>query len=276
MKNVSQETPFIRLAQPSPTRTLLGMRFNPTSAINATAQVIQWAKQRASRYVLLANVHMTMTAFYDASFAEVVAGSDFALPDGKPTVWALRALGFKTAEHIRGTDFTLSVCQAAATARIKVGLYGGTKETLQKFEEHLKTDNPNLKIVCRISPPFRDLTEQEDGDYVKQIVDSGAQILLVGLGCPKQEYWMASHQGRIPAVMLGVGAAFDFLSGRRPMAPVWVQNIGFEWFFRLLCEPRRLWKRYLIYNTSFVILFALQWVMQVLLRIPVQLFNQKL
>lgn len=121
---------------------------------------------------------------------------------------------------------------------------------------------PGIRVPCRIAPPFRPLTEAEDAEHTEAIRKSGARILFVGIGCPKQERWMAAHKGRINMPMLGVGAAFDFHAGRVRQAPAWVQRIGMEWFFRFLMAPRRLFRRYAWHNPRFVALFALQWLKQ--------------
>ena len=139
-----------------------------------------------------------------------------------------------------------------------IGLYGGTPESLERFVRVLKGHFPSLQVACQISPPFRALSLEEDEEVVNQLVASGARILLVSLGCPKQERWMAAHKGRIPAVMLGVGAAIDFHTGRVRQAPRWAQTVGLEWAFRLMLEPQRLWRRYAKHNPRFVMLLALQ------------------
>jgi len=148
--------------------------------------------------------------------------------------------------------------EQAARENVPIGLYGGTPESLETLGRILKTRYPKTRIVCQIAPPFRPLTPEEDEAVTDKIVASGARILFVGIGCPKQEEWMAAHDGRIPAVMLGVGAAFDFHSGRVRQAPRWMQEAGLEWVFRLLVNPRRLWKRYAKHNSRFIGFFLMQ------------------
>jgi N-acetylglucosaminyldiphosphoundecaprenol N-acetyl-beta-D-mannosaminyltransferase len=150
------------------------------------------------------------------------------------------------------------VVERAARENVPIGLYGGTSESLESFVRVLEARYPYVKVVCRIAPPFRPLTPEEDEAVTREIVASGARILFVGIGCPKQEKWMVEHRDRIPAVMLGVGAAFDFLTGQVRQAPRWMQNAGLEWAFRLAMEPRRLWKRYAKHNPRFAGLFLLQ------------------
>jgi N-acetylglucosaminyldiphosphoundecaprenol N-acetyl-beta-D-mannosaminyltransferase len=137
-------------------------------------------------------------------------------------------------------------------------MYGGTPELLEVFGRVLKTRYPKIRVVCQIAPPFRPLTPEEDEAVTREIIASGARVLVVGIGCPKQEKWMAAHKGRIPAVMLGVGAAFDFHTGRVRQAPRWMQVAGLEWVFRLLMDPRRLWKRYAKHNPRFLGLYLMQ------------------
>ncbi len=239
-------------------RHIIDMRVDGTSYEDATDRIITWAKLKQSKYVCVANVHMVMETYDSPEFAKIVNNADLVTPDGMPLVWGLGALGVENSSRVCGPTLTLSVCEAAARSNVPIALYGGTSESLVEFESFLKTKFPNIEIACQISPPFRALTEAEDTAYTAQIVESGARVLFVGIGCPRQEIWMAEHQSRIPAVMLGVGAAFNFHSGRVKQAPLWVQNIGFEWLFRLIMEPRRLWKRYFKHNPRFIFLFLSQ------------------
>lgn len=239
-------------------RHIIGMRVDATSYADATARIIIWARSKVGRRVCVANVHMAMETYDNPKFAEVVNHADLVTPDGMPLVWGLRALGIKQADRVYGPNLTLTVCEAAARMNIPMALYGGTEQSLVAFTNFLAKKYPGIEIVCQISPPFRELTPAEDTAYTRQIVASGAQILLVGIGCPRQEIWMAAHQDRIPAVMLGVGAAFNFHSGCVKQAPIWMQSIGLEWLFRLMMEPRRLWKRYFKQNPRFVFLFLKQ------------------
>ena len=239
-------------------RHIIGMRVDATSYEDATARIVDWAKQRVGKCVCAANVHMAMEAYDNPAFARVLERADLVTPDGMPLVWGLRALGVKHPTRVCGPNLTLTVCEAAADKHISIALYGGTPESLAAFTNFLVARFPKIEIACQISPPFRELTPAEDTAYTQQLVDSGAQILFVGIGCPRQEQWIATHQDRIPAVMLGVGAAFNFHSGQIKQAPVWLQQIGLEWLFRLMMEPKRLWKRYLKQNPRFVFLFLKQ------------------
>ncbi|WP_241900077.1 WecB/TagA/CpsF family glycosyltransferase [Deinococcus sp. UR1] len=214
-------------------------------------------KNRAKR-IHAANVHMLMEGYDDPTFQEVINTADLVVPDGVPLVWALKLLGHKEATRVYGPTLTLHVCEAAAREGIPIGLYGGTPESLLDFKAFLHHEFPGIRIACAIAPPFRVLTHEEDDAYTQEILDSGARILFVGIGCPKQEWWMYNHRDRLPLVMLGVGAAFDFHSGRVKQSPAVLQRLGLEWLFRLVMEPKRLWKRYAKHNPRFVALFARQ------------------
>jgi N-acetylglucosaminyldiphosphoundecaprenol N-acetyl-beta-D-mannosaminyltransferase len=171
-----------------------------------------------------------------------------------PLVWMMRRLGFPQQERVYGPDLTLRILEAAAQEGIPVGFYGSTPQTLERLLENLRRRFPALQVAYRCSPPFRPLTPEEDDAVVREMNASGTRVLFVGLGCPKQERWMAAHKGRVQAVMMGVGAAFDFLAGLKPQAPRWMQRAGLEWLFRLLSEPRRLWRRYFYHNPRFTVL----------------------
>jgi N-acetylglucosaminyldiphosphoundecaprenol N-acetyl-beta-D-mannosaminyltransferase len=234
------------------------MRVDPTSYEEATEKVLAWAAAEESRYVCVANVHMVMEAHDDPSFRALVNAADLVTPDGMPLVWMLRKLGYPHQERVCGPELTSRVCAEAARRGAPVGFYGGHPEALKALVRNLSARFPGLRVVYAYSPPFRPLTPEEDERVTEEINASGARILFVGLGCPKQEWWMAEHKGRVRAVMLGVGAAFDFHAGRVRQAPVWMQRAGLEWLFRLVQEPRRLWRRYLKHNPRFLLLAFLQ------------------
>jgi len=239
-------------------RHVLGMRVDATDYDDATRRVVAWARERESRYVCVANVHMAMEAYDSDKFRRIVNEADLVTPDGMPLVWMLRKLGKPDQERVYGPELMLRVCEAAAREGLPVGFYGGAQETLDKLVASVKMKYPTLEVAYSCSPPFRQLSPDEDSRIVEEINVSGARILFVGLGCPKQEMWMASHRGRVQSVMLGVGAAFDFHAGRVPQAPAWMQRAGLEWLFRLITEPRRLWRRYAKHNPRFVLLATMQ------------------
>jgi N-acetylglucosaminyldiphosphoundecaprenol N-acetyl-beta-D-mannosaminyltransferase len=237
---------------------ILGLGVDQINYRSAVQGILDWALRGESRYVCVANVHMVMEAYDDAAFRQIVNAADLVTPDGMPLVWVMRLQGLRQQERVYGPALTQFVLEAANREGIPVGFYGSTLQTLEKLKRNVQERYPSLKIAYLYAPPFRPLTTEEDEEVVRAINDSGTRILFVGLGCPKQERWMAAHKGRVQAVMLGVGAAFDFLAGVKPQAPRWMQRAGLEWLFRLLTEPRRLWRRYLYHNPRFVLLVLLQ------------------
>jgi N-acetylglucosaminyldiphosphoundecaprenol N-acetyl-beta-D-mannosaminyltransferase len=213
-----------------------------------------WASAHESRYVCICNVHSVVTVQHDADFCRTVNAADLATPDGAPVAWMLSHLGFFYQQRINGPDLMWKYCEQAASRGESIFLYGNKRTTLEVLQKRLLEAFPGLRIAGAYSPPFRALTDEEDDAVTAMINASGAGTVWVSLGCPKQEKWMAAHRGHINAVMIGVGAAFDYHAGTISRAPAWMQNAGLEWFYRLCSEPRRLWKRYLVTNTLFVLL----------------------
>ncbi len=199
-----------------------------------------------------------MEAYDSAAYKKVINHADLTTPDGMPLVWMLRMKGVKNQTRVYGPQLMLYVLERAEQEQIPVGFYGSDETTLKKLVSNMRERFPSLSVKYTFSPPFRELDNQEDTEVIKAINDSNTRILFVGLGCPKQELWMAEHKEKISAVMLGVGAAFDFHAGNKPQAPTWMQTIGMEWLFRLLHEPRRLAKRYLYHNPRFMMLALLE------------------
>ncbi|MBL8211088.1 MAG: WecB/TagA/CpsF family glycosyltransferase [Bryobacterales bacterium] len=234
-------------------RYVLGLRVDVTSYKEAARQVGAWAKERRGRTVCCANVHMVMEGHRDMQFRAAVNSADIVTADGMPLVWALRGSGAEKAGRVYGPDLMTSVLSLAARDGIPVGFYGATEATLARLSAACRRRHPGLEIAFCYAPPFRDLEVEEEDDVVRRIEESGARILFVGLGCPKQERWMAGHRTSIRCVQLGVGAAFDQLAGVTPRAPAWMQASGLEWLFRLAVEPRRLWRRYFYTNSAFVL-----------------------
>lgn len=220
---------------------------------DALERIHHWAQQRESRYVCICNAHSVVTAGQDAAFGRVVTEADMATPDGAPVAWMLRVLGARQQQRINGPDLMWRYCEQAAQRGESIYLYGGSHTTLAILKTRLKQAFPELRVAGAYSPPFRTLTAEEDAAAVEAINASGAGTVWVSLGCPKQELWMAAHRGRVNAVMVGVGAAFDYHAGTLKRAPHWMRGAGLEWLHRLLSEPRRLWRRYLLTNTLFVL-----------------------
>lgn len=238
--------------------TVLRTKIDALSWEAALACLHAWARSRESRYVAICNVHSVITASQDPAFLDVINGADMATPDGAPVAWMMRRLGFRGQQRINGPDLMWRYCEAIGGSEESIYLYGSSEETLARLTRRLREAFPRLHIAGAFSPPFRPLTQEEDADAVKRINDSGAGVVFVSLGCPKQEIWMAAHRGRVNAVMVGVGAAFDYHAGTIKRAPLWMQRAGLEWLHRLCSEPRRLWKRYLVTNTLFILYAAKQ------------------
>lgn len=238
---------------------------SPINALTWTAALqllSDWAAKRESRYVCICNAHSVVTARRDPTFARILRNADMATPDGAPVAWMMRRRGITCQERINGPDLMWRYCASAACRNESIYLYGSRPETLSALQESLAQNFPGLYIAGSYSPPFRELTPEEDKAVVDAINDSGAGIVWVSLGCPKQEKWMAEHRGRIRATMVGVGAAFDYHANVIKRAPIWMQEHGLEWLHRLSSEPRRLWQRYLITNSLFVMYAAHQLLVQ--------------
>lgn len=224
----------------------------------ALLSVFRWARSRESRVVCICNVHSVTTARDDETLRKAIASADMATPDGAPVAWLLRRLGAAKQARINGPDLLLRCCEAAQDRGESMYFYGASDQTLGLLVANLRHLFPRLTIAGTYSPPYHELTREEDEEIVSMINGSGAQIVWVGLGCPKQEKWMLAHRGRVNAVMIGVGAAFDYHAGTIRRAPPWMRNAGLEWLYRLASEPRRLWRRYLGTNTRFIMLAGRQ------------------
>lgn len=237
-----------------PSGIVLNTHVNALGWNEVLDKVSNWVINGESRCVCLCNVHSTVTAQSDSVFASVLSQSDLVLPDGMPIAWVLRSRGFKGQPRISGPDLMWKCAEKFELLKQPIFLYGSTQDSLEKLKKVMNEAFPRLKIVGAISPPFRDLSLEEEADIVTTINNSGAHALFVALGCPKQEQWMLKNRGTINAVMFGFGAAFDFHAGNVKRAPVWMQRSGLEWLHRFASEPRRLWSRYLITNTKFIFL----------------------
>ena len=248
----------VQCERETPTRPILGLNIATSTYDETVRKSIEWAQNHESRALFFANVHVVMEAFDNRKFRESLNRADMINPDGMPLVWALRALGVPTASRVYGPDAMVAMLDSAERSGLPVGFYGGSESALALLLSAIRQRNPRLKVNFSMSPPFRTLSDAEDEAVVRDIAESDTRILFVGLGCPKQETWIMEHVGRVPAVMFGVGAAFDFLAGSKPQAPRWMMRSGLEWLFRFLCEPRRLAGRYLKHNPRFIALFLQQ------------------
>lgn len=209
--------------------------------------------------VAVCNVHALMSARRSPELADALKSADIATPDGMPVAWALRGLGVRGQERVHGQRLFTETVEQGLTRRVRHYFYGSTTETLMGLEKHLRADYPEIEIVGSHAPPFRPLSSTERLADLAAIRQSGAQIVWVGLGMPKQELWMAEAHSDLPGVVFaGVGAVFDWVAGNVPKAPQWMQSAGLEWLFRLSREPRRLWRRYAWNNPAYLVLAGSQ------------------
>jgi N-acetylglucosaminyldiphosphoundecaprenol N-acetyl-beta-D-mannosaminyltransferase len=243
---------------------VLGSFIDALTWDETTEQISRWASESHSRTVCICNVHVVVSASRSKALLDAVNGADMATPDGFPIALSLRALRFPNQQRIAGPDLMWKLCLLAERTNQRIFLYGSTPDVLALLQKRLAWSFPRLKVAGAISPPFRSLTDEEQTAFNEFINASKPNIVFVGLGCPKQELWMHNQKGRVHAVMVGVGAAFDFHAGAARRAPLWMQRCGLEWLHRLASDPKRLWKRYLVTNSVFVA------------RMTVQLFRSRL
>jgi N-acetylglucosaminyldiphosphoundecaprenol N-acetyl-beta-D-mannosaminyltransferase len=226
------------------------------------ADVAQWAHSGESRYVCFVTAHMIAFAQDDIKVRMALSGAAIRTADGTPVAWCAGITKRMKVPVLDGPSLLPLLLARAEQEHLTVGFIGGAPATLVRIVNRVKEDNPNLRIGCVISPPFRELQPEEDEEIVKAVAETGAQMLFVGLGSVKQEKWMAKHQGRVRAVMFGVGAAFNFYAGEKRMPPKWFQHLGLTWLYRLALEPRRLWHRNYRYGTRFLVVAARQLLMR--------------
>jgi len=236
---------------------VLGIQIHGIDPSGLLREVEGWIGARSRQYVCFTTVHGVMEALANPSLRRVF-NDGFAVPDGMPLVWLGRLHGHAT-RRVYGPDLTLALCARAAEAGWPVFFLGGAEGVAERLADMLRQLCPGLRVAGAVGPPFREPTPEEERALVESLNSSSAELVFVGLGCPKQERWMADHRELLRApVLLGVGAAFDFHTGRVPQAPRWMMRAGLEWLYRLLQEPRRLWRRYLILNPLFVTHVVLQ------------------
>jgi N-acetylglucosaminyldiphosphoundecaprenol N-acetyl-beta-D-mannosaminyltransferase len=233
---------------------VLGVRIDAVAARDVVDQVEHWIEAREVAYVCVRDVHGVMESQRDPELMRIHRESGLTVPDGMPLVWSARFAGVSGAERVYGPDLMLAVLERARDSGWSSFLYGGGTGTASLLESRLTARLPGLHIAGTFTPPFRELTPREDGEVVEMINASGADLIWVGLSTPKQERWMADHVDRLraPCVLFGVGAAFDIHAGLKPDAPGWMRPIGLHWLYRLIREPARLWRRYLLNNPAFV------------------------
>lgn len=236
-------------------RDIFGAQISATSYEEAEELVIQAARTHTSAVVTHLPVHGIVTAARDASYRQKINSFDLAAPDGQPIRWALNRFhhaGLR--DRVYGPELMLRLCRRCAREDIGIFLYGSTPDVLHALCARLEALCPGLRIVGGESPPFRPLTPEEDAAVIQRFNNSGAGLVFIGLGLPKQDHFAYDHREKIQAVLLCVGAAFDFCAGTQKMAPSWMQRRGLEWLYRLIREPRRLWRRYLTTNAVFMAL----------------------
>jgi N-acetylglucosaminyldiphosphoundecaprenol N-acetyl-beta-D-mannosaminyltransferase len=231
---------------------VLGTPVDAVTLDEVVARIAAWAQAGDSRCVCACNVHSVATAASNEALRRALAEADLNVPDGAPVAWLMRHRGLRGQRRVSGPDLMLAYFEHAASRGESVYLYGSTDATLSALAHRLRSRWPGLRIAGMHAPPFRPTTDAEDEDDVQRIHASGARTVWVGLGCPKQELWAAARRDRVQAVMVGVGAAFDFHAGTVPRAPRWMRSGGLEWLHRLLQEPGRLTPRYLVTSTWFL------------------------
>ncbi|RUM23308.1 glycosyltransferase [Rhizobium vallis] len=238
---------------------VLGVRISAVNLKSATGFIQKAIEDGRKEYVCVRDAHGVIRCQEDPELRSIHNRAFLVTPDGMPLVWALKRAGHLESDRVYGPDLMLSVFEAGTSKGIRHFLYGATAETLQQLQARLLARFPGAEIAGSYAPPFHKLSPREEAEVADRLNRSGADIIWVGLSSPKQELWMARMRDRLDAPMLiGVGAAFDFHAGLKRQAPRFIQRSGFEWAFRLLCEPRRLWRRYALVVPAFISLTAFQ------------------
>jgi N-acetylglucosaminyldiphosphoundecaprenol N-acetyl-beta-D-mannosaminyltransferase len=253
-----------RVAMPGPDSAIaranvLGVGVSAITMSMALGTIEDWIARREAHYVCITGVHGVMESQRDPELRRIHNAAGLVTPDGMPLVWLSRLMGFRAVERVYGPDLMLALCARSADKGYRHFFYGGAPGVCERLAERLQSHFPGLQVAGADAPPFRPLTPEEDQATVRRINALRPDIVWIGLSTPKQERWMAAHIGRLNApVLIGVGAAFDFHAGLKRQAPRWMQRSGLEWLFRLMTEPRRLWRRYLVNNPWFLWLVLLQ------------------
>lgn len=240
-------------------KQLISININTGAYRNFVNELVEMS-DKTSSYTCIANVHMLVEAYSNASFADIVNNADMITPDGMPLTWGLKLLHGVRQDRVAGMDLLPDLLKEAELKGIPVYFYGGTETMLHRIKENMPQQYPDLKIAGMFSPPFRELSKSEVELTAQFINNSGARIVFVILGCPKQELWMGMMKNRIKASMIGVGGALPVLLGIQKRAPLWMQRNGLEWLYRLFQEPRRLFKRYAVTNSIFLYLLCKEFI----------------
>ncbi len=236
------------------TKQLLTIKFNLGPYKSFISDLMNLAVEKKSSFVCVANVHLLIEAYKTNSVATVVNNAVIVTPDGKPITWALRFLYGIEQDRVAGMDLLPDLLAEAEKQKIPVAFYGGTRDMLDKTEEYIRNTYANLPVTEFYSPPFRELTAEEENAVIKMFNESTARIIFVVLGCPKQEKWMFAMKNKINTLMIGIGGALPVMVGMQKRAPRWMQHSGLEWLYRLNQEPRRLFRRYASTNFLFIYL----------------------
>lgn len=237
---------------------VLGVGISAINLTEALETIEGWLQRKDPNYVCVTPAHGVMESRRNPKLRKILNESGMTTPDGMSIVWLLKMYGHSKVTRVYGPDLMLAVCRYSAQQGFRQFLYGGEDGVAEELARKLQTRFPGLSIAGTYTPPFRSLTPEEDKEIIERINRSEADIVWIGISTPKQELWMADHIGKLDApVIIGVGAAFDFLSGKKLQAPTWMQRNGMEWLFRFLTEPRRLWRRYIQYP-KFVLLVIAQ------------------
>ncbi|MCH5342456.1 MAG: WecB/TagA/CpsF family glycosyltransferase [Acetatifactor sp.] len=235
-----------------PTCNILGVDIAAINMEWLLEFTLQNIENLSGDYMCVSNVHTTVSAYEDAAYKAVQNGGIMAIPDGGPLSSVGQRRGNKGMRRTTGPSYMEEILKISVEKGYRHFFYGSTEETLKKLYQALAREYPKIQIAGMYSPPFRTMTEDEDAAIVGRINEATPDFIWVGLGAPKQEKWMAVHQGRVKGFMVGVGAGFDYLAGNLKRAPEWMQKSNMEWFYRLLQDPKRLFGRYLHTNTKFI------------------------
>ena len=231
---------------------ILGTNINVTTMGKTISYIEENLDALKGNYICVSNVHTTIMSYENSEYRKIQNGGAMALPDGKPLSIVSKKRGYTKAERVSGPDLMPEIFQLSQEKGWTHYFYGGSETTIRILGEKLKVQYPNMKIVGLYSPPYRILTEEEDYNIIEEINQLKPDFIWIGLGAPKQEQWMYEHKNKVQGIMIGVGAAFDFLAGTTKRAPKWMQKMSIEWLYRLMADPKRLWKRYVITNSKFL------------------------
>lgn len=233
---------------------ILKTKINVTNMSDTIKYIGEHLDDLRGKYICVSNVHTTVMSYENEEYRKIQNGAAMALPDGAPLSSYSRRKGYKQAQRVTGPDLMLELFAISKEKGYRHYFYGATEETLQSMKEVLERDYPGIEIAGMYAPPFRALTPQEDAQIVAKINESRPDFIWIGLGAPKQEEWMYQHMGQLQGVLIGVGAGFDYLAGYIKRAPRWMQRMSLEWLYRLLQDPKRLWRRYFTSNVKFICL----------------------